>query len=284
MSGICHTRWLSWPFKFSARKPKISLPGRAIVLLVFGILLVACGGGRNKTVSTTTSGDELDIDKLLNTPEQEKQQSAEDDEVLRLLGISPETKKAEPASASQTAESPSLEQQVQQLQQEVDDKNRQVTQLRSQVAEKDLRIQELEEQSSKSRSPTQNNLSSGTDGFVQRYAEARNLYEQRRYGEAMHLFETLLAENNQSNYADNCQYWIGECYYGLGQYAQAIAAFEKVFTFPRSNKNDAALLKIGLCYLRLDDRQQARSAFEQLIANYPSSQYVSYARRYLSRL
>ena len=279
MSGICHTTRLSWPFQFSAREAKVSFAGRVIVLLVFGMLLVACGGGRNKTTSTTTSGEELDIDQLLNTPEQQKRQSAEDDEVLRLLGITPEATKSEPA-----VESPSLEQQVQQLQQELGDKDRQVTQLRGQVAEKDLRIQELEEQSTKYRSQPQNNLSSGTNGFTQRYAEARNLYEQRRYGEAMRLFEALLAENNQGSYADNCQYWIGECYYGLGQYAQAIAAFEKVFTFPRSNKNDAALLKIGLCYLRLDDRQQARSAFEQLIANYPSSQYVSYARRYLSRL
>jgi tol-pal system protein YbgF len=140
--------------------------------------------------------------------------------------------------------------------------------------ERDAKIQAMQ----------QSTGTSGANGLTQRYAEARNLYEQRRYAEAASAFQAILAENDKSSYADNCQYWIGECYYGMGKYAQAIAEFEKVFTFSRSNKSDAALLKLGLCYLLMGDRQQARSEFEQLIANYPNSQYVSKARKYLTRL
>jgi tol-pal system protein YbgF len=260
-----------------------------MMLLCAGLFVSACGGGRNKAESTTTPEGEVDIDKLLNTPEQEKQQNAEDAEVLRLLGITPaEAAKPEATPAQTTTEPQStpvtseMQKEIDRLQQELNDKNRQVSDLRNTLAEREQRIQDLQKQYD--RTQAQNNRTRGSNNYVQRYAGARDLYEQRRYNEAITAFQGLLAENDRSSYADNCQYWIGECYYGLGKYAQAIAEFEKVFTFPRSNKNDAALLKLGLCNLRLGDRQQARSGFEQLIANYPSSPYVQNARKYLSRL
>jgi tol-pal system protein YbgF len=295
MNGICHVK-LATPARASNsprsffQKRGGSFFGAWILILWGGLFFVACGGGRNKTVSTTSPEDEIDIDKLLSTTEQEQRQAAEDDEVLRLLGITPESRPGGTATeTAQTTPEPQpvpsdLQKELEQKQQALNEKNREVANLRSTLAEKETLIQELQQQLDKSRSRPQNNSARGSDNYVQRYAQARDLYEQRRYSDAVVAFQNLLAEDDKSSYADNCQYWIGESYYGLGKFAQAIAEFEKVFVFPRSNKNDAAHLKIGLCYLRLGDRQQARSQFEQLIASYPSSPYVQYARRYLGRL
>jgi tol-pal system protein YbgF len=179
-----------------------------------------------------------------------------------------------------------MQKEIERLQRELSAKDQQVTDLRNTLMERDSRLQQLEQQASTSQLRTRpaNAVTGGADGYLQRYAEARNLYEQRRYSDAIAVFQEILNENDKSSYADNCQYWIGECYYGLGKYEQAIAEFEKVFTFARSNKSDAALLKLGLCYVRLGERQQARSEFEQLLANYPSSPYVRNARRYLAGL
>ncbi|MDZ7363334.1 MAG: tetratricopeptide repeat protein [candidate division KSB1 bacterium] len=263
-----------------------------ILVLGLSLFFVACGGSKNTNVSTTESEGEIDIDKLLSTPADQEKQDAEDAEVLRLLGITPETVSTETPKTpppepvmTEAKPAPDLQKELERLQNELNVKNQQITDLRNSLMERDARLQELQQaqQIQAPRATSGGNLA-GANGYVQRYAEARNLYEQRRYAEAAAVFQAILAENDKSSYADNCQYWIGECYYGMGKYAQAIAEFEKVFTFARSNKSDAALLKLGLCYLQMGDRQQARSEFEQLIANYPGSQYVAKARKYLARL
>jgi tol-pal system protein YbgF len=257
--------------------------------LIAGLLLTACGGSKNTDVSQTPQG-EVDIDNLLNAPAEQGQQADEDAEVLRLLGIEPaKTEASKTETPAQTEAQPvtaEMQKEIERLQRELSAKDQQVSDLRNTLMERDSRLQQLEQQASQSQIRTRpaNAATSGADGYLQRYAEARNLYEQRRYSEAIALFQEILNENDKSSYADNCQYWIGECYYGLGKFEQAIAEFEKVFKFPRSNKNDAATLKLGLCYVRLGDRQQARSWFEQLIARYPSSPYVAYARKYLTKL
>lgn len=265
------------------------------ILLLSLALLMACGGSKQMQAPETTEG-EVDIDKLLSTPTDQEKQNAEDAEVLKLLGITPEqtqteAAKTEPAVTEYKPEAAApaktdLQKEVERLQNELNAKNQQVTDLRNTLMERDARIQELQggqQQMQTSRAAAPRGIA-GADGIVQRYAEARNLYEQHRYAESAAAFQAILAENDKNSYADNCQYWIGECYYGMGKYAQAIAEFEKVFTFAKSNKSDAALLKLGLCYLQMGDRQQARSEFEQLIANYPSSPFVEKARKYLTRL
>ena len=70
----------------------------------------------------------------------------------------------------------------------------------------------------------------------------------------------------------------------MGRYREAIMAFEKVFTFKFSNKNDYAQFKIGQCYYQLGDKQRARREFQELLDNYPDSELVPRAREYLSKL
>ena len=84
--------------------------------------------------------------------------------------------------------------------------------------------------------------------------------------------------------SDNCQYWIGECYYALRNFNQAAVEFEKVFTFPQSNKDPDAQLKLGLCYWNTGNAARAKEEFNRLIVNYPDSEYTIRARSYLSQL
>lgn len=281
----------AWLRYFSPRRREISV-WLWMMALIAVLLLAACGGSKNTNVSQTPQG-EVDIDNLLNAPADQEKQNAEDAEVLRLLGIEPtksEAPKKEavvtPAQTETQPVSAEMQKEIERLQRELSAKDQQVTDLRNTLMERDSRLQQLEQQASQSQVRTRpaTAATGGADGYLQRYAEARNLYEQRRYTDAIALFQEVLNENDKSSYADNCQYWIGECYYGLGKFEQAIAEFEKVFKFPRSNKSDASTLKLGLCYVRLNDRQQARSWFEQLLARYPNSPYVANAQKYLTKL
>jgi len=259
-----------------------------VVTLAMAVLLVACGGARNKGESQSVDGEGgVDVDKMLSTSEQAKQQSAEEAEVLRLLGITPEKSAADSAkemvpSAAASGVSAS---EVERLQQEVQSRDQQIIALRSDLAKQESAIQELETQlhaRQSAASPVR--IRGVSEEFRRQYEESMVQYNQRNYREALAGFSRLLAMDDKNSLSDNAQYWLGECYYGLGNYNQAVAEFQKVLSFNRSNKSDAVLLKLGLCYVRLGDRNQARSELQQLIANFPNSQYVDKARTYLSRL
>jgi TolA-binding protein len=120
--------------------------------------------------------------------------------------------------------------------------------------------------------------------YENNYQYGYNLALNRQFKEAIQVFENLIAVNSNHKLADNAQYWIGECYYALGDYRTAIISFEKVFTFSQSNKNDYAQYKLGLCYFNLNDRQRAKEEFQSLIDNYQNPMLTGKAEEYLAKL
>ncbi len=126
--------------------------------------------------------------------------------------------------------------------------------------------------------------SSSTQGFEAEYQRALDVHLQGNYTRACGMFQALIKSNPSHRLSDNCQYWIGECYFGLKDYRKAVIEFCKVFTFPRTNKAEDAQLKIGLCYIRLGDKARARRELTRLISHYPGSRYVAVSRRELSKL
>ena len=117
-----------------------------------------------------------------------------------------------------------------------------------------------------------------------RYHAALRLFNGRNYERARAEFAAVQEAWPQGTYAANAQYWSGECYYAMEDYASAIAAFSKVFDFSSSTKADDARFKIGLSHLKLGQHAQAREAFQTVIDRYPASPYVTRARTYLARI
>lgn len=278
--------------KYRSRSTALFIMSCVMLFLVF----TACGGSKNDSV-TPNGGDDVNIDELLgvegvqeNTTET---QNPEEAEVLRLLGI--EDSSANTASSETMNDSndkregttvEELKSQMNELETKLAQKDRTISELQTDLAQKENRLQELQTVSNPM-STSSTTLSSGTstygNSYRARYKAALQTYEERRYRDAIDQFGALLAENSNHSLSDNCQYWIGESYYGLGNYTQAIAEFEKVYSYPKSNKIDAAILKLGLSYLKIGNSELARSQFEQLIANYPKSDYVDRARAYLNQ-
>jgi tol-pal system protein YbgF len=171
--------------------------------------------------------------------------------------------------------------------------------LKSQLNEKDMIIADLKAQLSfqseqlKAQSSGYSSESSSynyahsmaTDvsmDYQQKYDNALELFHARDYHGAIEIFESLLASSADNSLADNAQYWIGESHYALGQYDKAIIDFEKVFTFPKSNKNPDAQYKLGLCYQRKGDLTKSREEFQRLIDLYPKSEYSRMAKEKLT--
>lgn len=123
-----------------------------------------------------------------------------------------------------------------------------------------------------------------TDAEAAIYKKAFDLYYGRDYAGAIGRFEALLKQFPASAYADNCNYWIGECLFAQGNINKAIASFRKVFSFPETEKADDAQLKLGYCYLRLGDRRQAAEEFKKVVSLYPDSEYSERAKEELAKL
>ncbi|GAB4256851.1 tol-pal system protein YbgF [Deferrisoma sp.] len=114
------------------------------------------------------------------------------------------------------------------------------------------------------------------------YRRAFNAYREGRYGAAILDFEEFVARYPDHEYADNAQYWVGECYYSQGQYEQAIVEFQKVVDrYGHEPKAPDALLKIGLSYERLGEPGKARVFWSRVVEQYPQSEAAREARKKL---
>jgi TolA-binding protein len=106
----------------------------------------------------------------------------------------------------------------------------------------------------------------------------------KKYSRAIVEFDRLLAAAPFSEWSDNAQYWKGECYWGMGNYRQALTEFTKVFAFSKTEKADDAQLKIARCHLALGERNKALTAFRKLLDEYPESEYLPAARKEMKYL
>jgi TolA-binding protein len=116
------------------------------------------------------------------------------------------------------------------------------------------------------------------------YQDALDDVYTHNYVSAIAKFQQLLKEDSSNDLADNSQYWIGESYYALGNFEQAIAEFEKVYAFDNNNKSDDAQFMIGLAYLKIGDKNLAELELKNLLSFFNKSEYVTKAELRLTEL
>jgi len=69
----------------------------------------------------------------------------------------------------------------------------------------------------------------------------------------------------------------------LKEYNRSIKEFEKVFTFPGTNKGDDAQFKLGLCYVNIGQIENAKKEFKNLLEFYPNSEYYKRSQETLKK-
>ena len=105
------------------------------------------------------------------------------------------------------------------------------------------------------------------------------------YRGAIEQFKKFLETHPDSNLADNAQYWIGESYYALQNFDQAIVEFDLVRKdYPKSDKVPAAWLKIGYSFAELGNRVDARLFLQEVINRFPQSKEAEKARNKIRSL
>ena len=119
--------------------------------------------------------------------------------------------------------------------------------------------------------------------YQAKYIESLSNYQNGEWNTSLDGFKFLIQADSNHDLADNCQYWIGEVYYSLKEYNRSIKEFEKVFTYPGTNKADDAQFKLGLCYVNIKQIDKAKQEFENLLEFYPNSEYYKRSQETLKK-
>jgi len=83
-------------------------------------------------------------------------------------------------------------------------------------------------------------------------------------------FEQFSKRTDLGIYKANAFYWLGECYYDLHEYNQALSAFEKALTVSDSYKERDARVKVIYCYLKLGWNDNAKWEVARFLKDYPN--------------
>ncbi len=117
------------------------------------------------------------------------------------------------------------------------------------------------------------------------YDAAYRDYSRGNYQLAVAGFQDFLKSYPQSDRADNAQYWLGECYFALGDLDRAVQELLKVRDmYPEGNKVCAATLKVGYAFLRKADNPTARRYFESVVRECPGTDEARLAQDKLASL
>jgi tol-pal system protein YbgF len=117
------------------------------------------------------------------------------------------------------------------------------------------------------------------------YSDAYQIFKEGNYDKARSEFKNFLAVYPDSEYSDNAQFWVGECYFFEKKYEAAILEYEKVTkNYPNGNKVPYALLKQGLSFLKLGDKTSAKLLLQEVIKNYPNTNQARIARSSLQEI
>jgi tol-pal system protein YbgF len=106
-----------------------------------------------------------------------------------------------------------------------------------------------------------------------------------RHDAAEHGFREFVHRYPHHDYADNAQYWLGECFYDQKRYDKAAPEFRAVITrWPTGNKAPDAMLKLGFSLLALGDADKGGKVLREVPATYPRTEAARLATERLAQL
>lgn len=116
------------------------------------------------------------------------------------------------------------------------------------------------------------------------YIKAFGLFSANNYSLAVEAFSSFIAAYPESEYAANARYWLGECYFILERYNEAIDSFARVLEMnPLPKRAADALLKTGYAWYRLGNPEKGSEILRLLIEKYPGSEAAELAANQLKK-
>lgn len=111
------------------------------------------------------------------------------------------------------------------------------------------------------------------------YAKGLASFNSRQYQQALGIFQEFSRNFKTSTLMPNALFWIGECYFQLGDFANAALAYQEVIEkYPKSSKHPDALFKRGVAFAKLGNPGAAKLSFKEVIEKYPNSAFANRAK------
>jgi len=107
-----------------------------------------------------------------------------------------------------------------------------------------------------------------TKSDLQAYDDAYQLVKNRQYQEAIPEFERFLVEYASSVRRPNAFYWLGQLYMVTNQLEQAVINFKSLRSeFPEHAKTPDGSFKLATLYFKQGDRVSSKSLLDELVAS-----------------
>jgi len=104
------------------------------------------------------------------------------------------------------------------------------------------------------------------------YQEGLENLKASKFDEAAQSFSMILKDYPDDKLAGNAQYWLGESYYGKGDFQRAAVAFAAGYqNYKDSPKRADSLLKLGVSMKALKKDTEACAAFKSLPKEFPKA-------------
>ncbi len=110
------------------------------------------------------------------------------------------------------------------------------------------------------------------------YETALETARRHDYDTAIQQFSDLLTHGIRTDLADNCHYWLGECYYAKKKYDLAGQEFQTVLDMKTSDKTTDAMLMLGNTYAAQGKTADAKKIWNDLVNSWPTSPAASHAK------
>ena len=117
------------------------------------------------------------------------------------------------------------------------------------------------------------------------YESAYEMMQRHEYESAAEIFQVLIDEYPNGQYAPSAFYWLGELHRKNGDPEAARQSFVLVVDlYPDHNKVPDALYKLGVVYTQLDEPDRAIEYLDRVVREYPDSTAASLAQQHAAEL
>jgi len=117
----------------------------------------------------------------------------------------------------------------------------------------------------------------------QLYESGLSEFRKGRYTSAITFFKKYISQFSNNQRAVNSLYMLGESYYKLKQYDNAISYYRRVIASNFNENDQDALIKIGHSYFEANNFPLAEKEFQRYIDIYPKGKYIEAARQMKER-
>lgn len=114
------------------------------------------------------------------------------------------------------------------------------------------------------------------------YDESFIIMRRGDYESAIASFNDYLKYCSSHENADNARFWIGDAFYTLDRFQEAISEFDLLMrNHPDSEKRPSAMWKMARSYEKMNQIANARDIFQQLVDDFPNSLHADEAKEKL---